>query len=133
VNENERVVQKIIEAVNRHDVDVEMEYMADDMTYVNDSVGTSDKNGFRDALVMFYAAFPDVKYQLNQMVSEGDTVVVELTVTGTHRGEFLGVPPTSKKINTHLAVVMEMQAGKVKRWRTYTDTATLMRQLEAIE
>jgi steroid delta-isomerase-like uncharacterized protein len=133
VNENERVVQKIIEAVNRHDVDVEMEYMADDMTYVNDSVGTSDKNGFRDALVMFYAAFPDVKYQLNQMVSEGDTVVVELTVTGTHKGEFLGVPPASKKINTHVAVVMELEAGKVKRWRTYTDTATLMRQLEAIE
>ena len=133
MNENERVVQKIIKAVNRHDVDAEMEYMAEDMTYVNDSVGTSDKNGFRDALVMFYAAFPDVKYQVNQMVSEGDTVVVELTVTGTHKGEFLGVPPTSKKINTHLAVVMELEAGKVKRWRTYTDTATLMRQLEAIE
>ena len=133
MSENEKVVQKIIEAVNRHDVDSEMGYMADDMIYVNDSVGTSDKKGFREATVIFYAAFPDVNYQVDNMVSQDDTVVVELTITGTHKGEFLGVPPTDRKLNTQVALVLELEAGKVKRWRTYTDMATLMRQIGAME
>ena len=133
MSENERVVQKIIEATNRHDVDAALEYLAGDMTYVNPIVGTTDKNGFRKFLAGSFAAFPDIRYHVERTVSQGNTVVLECTVTGTQKGEFAGVPPTNKKVAISLAFVLELEAGKVKRWRTYFDTATIMRQLGAME
>lgn len=129
MSENERVVQKIIEALNRHDVDAIQEYLADDMTYVNPTIEPTDKNGMRKFLVGGFAAFPDIKYQVDHTVSQGNTVVLECTVMGTQKGEFAGVPPTNKKIATPLVFVIELEAGKAKRWRTYFDTATMMRQL----
>jgi len=42
-------------------------------------------------------AFPDLKHDLINMIAEGDRVVLRLTLTGTHEGEYMGIPPTYNK------------------------------------
>src|SRR5438128_6993608 len=75
-----------------------------------------------------FAGFPDVEYRIERMLSQGDSVVVECTVVGTHQGEFAGVPATGRPMNLPVAFCVEVANGKVTDWRSYFDTATLMRQ-----
>ena len=46
---------------------------------------------------MFFSAFPDLNSSVEQLVAEGDVVVGVMTTTGTHRGEFMGIPASGKK------------------------------------
>jgi predicted ester cyclase len=45
---------------------------------------------------MWREAFPDLRVQLEDAVAEGDKVVARFTTTGTHRGAFMGLPPTGR-------------------------------------
>jgi predicted ester cyclase len=46
----------------------------------------------------FYAGFPDVRHVIEDTVADADTVAVRFTLHGTHRGDFMGIPPTGKTI-----------------------------------
>jgi predicted ester cyclase len=46
---------------------------------------------------MVTAGFPDNRHEVEEVVAEGDTVVLRCTLTGTNEGEFMGMPPTGKR------------------------------------
>lgn len=48
---------------------------------------------------MFRAGFPDLRFATEEVLTAGDKVVVRACVTGTHQGEFMGIPPTGKSID----------------------------------
>src|SRR5690349_21065347 len=52
--------------------------------------------GLKNLITTFRTAFPDFHATIEEQIAEGDKVVSRLTVSGTHRGEFLGIPPTGK-------------------------------------
>ena len=63
------------------------------------------------------------------MVVEGDKVATRCTMTGTHKGEFMGIPPTNKKVTVWAISIDRVAGGKfVEEWGTY-DTLGLMKQL----
>ena len=70
-----------------------------------------------------------MKYKLERMVSQGDTVVWEVTATGTHKGEYLGIPATNKKWELPEVHILDFEAGKVKLWKGYANTQRLIQQL----
>ena len=79
-----------------------------------------------------YSAFPDFHFTIDDMVVEGDKVAVRLTATGTHKGEFRGIPPTNKKVTMWEIQIDRVAGGKfVEGWSRY-DTLGLMRQLGLI-
>jgi len=55
--------------------------------------------GLRSYFATFAAAFPDMRLNVEEMIAEGDKVVVKGTTTGTQTGEFMGHPPSGKKIS----------------------------------
>ena len=62
-------------------------------------------------------AFPDVKYTVEDMVAEGDRVVVRWTWHCTHEGDFLGIPATGKKATVPGMAIYRLADGKcVERW-----------------
>ena len=69
-------------------------------------------------------AFPDIKYKLERIVSQGKTAVTEVTATGTHKGEYYGMPATRAQVH-----ILDFEAGKVKLWKAYADTQRLIEQL----
>jgi predicted ester cyclase len=77
----------------------------------------------------FYGAVPDVHVTINDMVVEGDKVAVRFTLSGTHKGEFMGAPPTGKKVMIEEIGIIRIVGGKfVESWMRY-DTLGFMQQL----
>jgi len=77
----------------------------------------------------FLVAFPDIKHGIDYMIAEADRVSVRVTLTGTHKGEFMGIPPTDNKIKYTAMLEGRFSEGKiVEVWGT-VDLLTLMQQL----
>jgi len=76
-----------------------------------------------------YDAFPDLHVTIDDMVAEGDKVATRTTWTGTHKGEFMGVPPTNKKMTFSLIVINRFAGGKIVEDHGEYSALDLMRQL----
>jgi steroid delta-isomerase-like uncharacterized protein len=81
---------------------------------------------------MFYAAFPDLKHNIEDTIAEGDKVVVQFTLQGTHNGDFLGIPPTGKQVSVAASAVLHFAGDKVAEVQGIFDQLGLMRQLGVI-
>ena len=78
------------------------------------------------------SAFPDLNYTIDDMVVEGDRVAIRFTLSYTHKGEFMGAPPTNKKVTTEEICIIRIAGGKfVEEWVKY-DTYGFMQQLDLI-
>ena len=93
---------------------------------------TSDRDGFKQTWVRFRSVFPDWHTTVDDAIAEGDKVVVYVTTRGTHRGEFLGVPPTHKQITFRgINIFRIVDEHIVERWGVL-DMYGLLEQLGAL-
>ena len=84
---------------------------------------------YKQSMNEFYSAFPDVHVTLDDMVVEGDKVATRWTLTGTHKGEFMGRRPTNKKVTVWGITIDRIAGGKfVESWVRY-DNLGFMQQL----
>jgi steroid delta-isomerase-like uncharacterized protein len=74
-------------------------------------------------------AFPDVKLDGTNVWGIGDFVIAENTMTGTHKGAFMGIQPTKKSVNLHSIDIIQMKDGKAIKGWTYANGAEMMMQL----
>ena len=81
---------------------------------------------------MFFAAFPDNRYTIEDMIAEGDKVVTRYTVRGTHKGDFLGIPATGKEVAFTSILITRISESKIVEEWEESDTLGFMRQLGAI-
>jgi steroid delta-isomerase-like uncharacterized protein len=81
---------------------------------------------------MVFTAFPDLYYTIDDMVAEGDKVVLRLTSTATHNGLFQGIPATGKKISFKSVDIFRVTEGKITDEWSFPDVLGLMQQLGAI-
>ncbi len=83
-------------------------------------------------LIPFNNAFPDLRREIEGIRAEGNKVAVRLKVTGTHKGEFHGVAPTSKNVSFVATDILTIIDGKIlEEWST-ADMMGLMKQIGAI-
>lgn len=93
---------------------------------------TADLAGARQYFRMMFAAFPDLRVTVEDMIAEGDTVVARVTVSGTHQGEFLGIPPGGKQVTITGIDILRLADGKlVEHWGQF-DSLGMMQQLGVI-
>jgi predicted ester cyclase len=80
----------------------------------------------------FLSAFPDAHGTLDDIVVEGDKVAQRWTLTATHKGEFMGIPPTNRKITIWAVEIDRVAGGKfVEIWERF-DTLGFMQQLGVV-
>lgn len=92
----------------------------------------SGREGVKHLTSMMRSAFPDFEAAIDDMIAEGDKVVIRQTWSGTHEGEFMGVPPTGKRVSFGVIDVIRIAGGKfVEHWGQM-DTMGLMQQLGAV-
>jgi steroid delta-isomerase-like uncharacterized protein len=90
---------------------------------------TRGLKGYKQRESEVFNAFPDLYSTIDDMVVEGDKVATRFTMTGTHKGEFVGVPPTNKKLTVWAISIDRIANGKfAETWARY-DTLGLMQQL----
>jgi hypothetical protein len=88
-----------------------------------------DGGGESAGCFSFFQAFPDLHVALDEFVAEGDRVFLRSTMTGTHDGEFQGIPATGHHIAAESAEVFRIADGKFVGYWCMVDGAGLMRQL----
>jgi steroid delta-isomerase-like uncharacterized protein len=89
-----------------------------------------DKEGTLDYFRVLIEAFPDLSMTVEDLIADGDRAVARVRVTGTHRGDFMGIPPTGAAGDIQLIDIMRFDAnGQVCEHWGVADMLSLMQQL----
>jgi steroid delta-isomerase-like uncharacterized protein len=86
-------------------------------------------DGLKDILRAMRAGFPDIVFSIQEQVAERDKVASRFEWTGTHRGEFLGIPATGRTVRVWGMVIDRLEDGRIKDTRILMDTFGLLGQL----
>ncbi len=85
--------------------------------------------GFIQFFTGFRAAFPDLNISVEQLVADEDNVALAYTITGTHKGDFLGIPATGRQIKARGMQIARFENGQiVERWGS-SDQLGILQQI----
>jgi steroid delta-isomerase-like uncharacterized protein len=124
------VGMRFYELVNERRWDDLLDLIADD--YVGHGLGSEGREGVRQDIQGFASAFADLRFTVEDTVTEGDKVVVKSTMRGTHSDQFAGVPASGQPIEVGECDVFRVVDGKIAEAWTLCDSATLFMQIGAI-
>lgn len=96
------------------------------------SMGVTGAEALKRVWEVLLRAFPDIRVAVEETIAEGDKVVVRNTVTGTHRGEYRGLPPTGKSVVHGEIFIFRFADGRITEVRGVVDVLTQLRQLGAL-
>jgi steroid delta-isomerase-like uncharacterized protein len=119
------------EGTNRGNLDVVEELFAPDYKHhdpANPDVIVGNE-GVRRHIQTLRGAFPDITFQIEDMVAQGDKVVIRWTANVTHTGDYFGIPPTGKSATITGMNTWQVQDGKAVEGWVNRDDVGLMQQL----
>ena len=87
-------------------------------------------DGLKETLIRIRSAFPDSNWTVEEQIAEGDKVLSRFVWSGTHQGEFRGVPPIGRKVEFGGMVFWRVSGGLIRERWGLVDTPSLMRQLQ---
>ena len=136
LEQNKQLVMRWInEVVNRQDVTGVEQFYAPNSVYHFVPTDPSEQGqipgpeGERRFEAAYYAAFPDNHFQVEQIVAEGDLVMIRYVYSGTHRGNFMGFAPTGKSFKAAGMDLFRIVNGKfVEKWMSM-NTLEVLQQL----
>jgi steroid delta-isomerase-like uncharacterized protein len=94
-------------------------------------IETTGAEAVKEVFARLLRAYPDLHITIEDLVEEGDKVVMRNTVTGTHRGEHMGVPPTGRSVTYNEIFIFRFAGGRVAETWGIVDVLSQMRQLGA--
>ena len=86
-------------------------------------------DGIKEWTQVIHGAFPDIHYTVEAQYAEGEKVATRYSATGTHTGDFRGMPPTGKPISLTGHMIYRLVDGKVVEGWGYWDTLGLLQEL----
>lgn len=125
------MVEQLNVTINAHDFDAGAKLFAANPRLVAATGRVLDLAGYGRLLAATLAAFPDASVRVSRWIVDGDTVVTEEVLQGTHQGPFAGLPPSGRRIRIPMVHVTRVRDGRIVERVTYHDTAAIVRQLEA--
>jgi steroid delta-isomerase-like uncharacterized protein len=128
---NKRIVSQFFELLGRYDTERMEQLLVSSTQYSFHPSGMPhmDWNGHKQLLATITRAFPDLHHNIKDMVAEGDKVAVRLTVTGTHKREFQGIPPSGKKLSLDEMAFLTIIDGRITEGWITSDTMSFMEQI----
>jgi C-1 hydroxylase len=130
LEKNKTIVRGFIEAYNERKLDLIDDFVSPDYIDHSNNVG---REGLKQLIAMGLNSFPDWLETIEDIIAEGDKVWVRLTYTGTHKGEFMGLTPTGKKITSKAVDIYRIVDGKLAEYWNVTDNVNIFKQVGAIE
>jgi steroid delta-isomerase-like uncharacterized protein len=127
------IVRRVVEEIwNQGNLDVTNELFVPGFINHDPNPG-ADLDGFREWVARWHAAFPNLHVEVNDLIAEGDKVGARLTATGTHRGDFLGIPATGIRVTMKVINLYRLESGRIAEvYRSY-DLLGLGQQLGYFE
>ncbi len=132
-DENKAIVRRFYEELNTGNLDIVGELLAATaVIHQSGTPGPMDRETFKQLGGMFFAAFPDARHELEEMIAETDQVATRFTFRGTHQGDLMGIPPTGKQVTVSGIALDRIASGKIVERRIESDQLGLLQQLGAI-
>ncbi len=134
LNEMKARVRRIAdELFSQGDLAVADEILARDLIHHTPQTHVEGNEGAKQFVQDLRRAFPDLSATVEDQIAEGDKVVQRIRWSGTHEGEFFGVPPTGKHVTTELMEIHRMGPdGKIAEHWSSMDRLGVLQQLGAI-
>jgi predicted ester cyclase len=131
---NKDTMARFYEEVSAGNTGIVDEVIAEDLVEHDEFPGIPQtRDGVKQFFDMSRAAFPDLSIRVLHIVEEGDIAVGHGLFEGTHEGDFMGVPPTGRRISVPIADVVRFgdDGRAVEHWGV-TDTGMMMQQLGVV-
>lgn len=133
MGEAKDAVDRVWDAIESGDLDALDAVTAADVESRGPGWSTDTLEDEKAMLRAWMEAFPDLRHQVVSWAEAGDTVTLELTITGTHTGTLRtpagDVPPTGRSVTINSCDYIVVRAGKVASWHAYFDQFTFLDQL----
>lgn len=132
---NKEIVRRLIDGVWRDrnlalvDELVAQDYVGHDPTQAEPIQG---RDGFRQFVGMYQAAFQDAAITIDDQIAEGDRVVTRWTGRGTHTGELMGIAASGKEVTVSGITVSRLAGGKIAEEWELMDALGMLVQLGAV-
>ena len=122
------------EIINARDLDGALnDLVAEDFVEQNPLPGQGPgRAGLADVLAGMFAAFPDLHWTVRDTITEGDRIMTFSTWTGTHRGDFMGIPATGRRATVEAWTLDRYRDGQLTESRIIMDVAGMLMQLGVI-
>jgi steroid delta-isomerase-like uncharacterized protein len=128
---NLRAVSDVLPYWNSHDVEGVVTFYHDEIVWRN--IGLEETYRGKAEIAAFlsrlFTAFPDLHFEVTHKIARGNNVAEQWYLQGTHRGTFMGIPPTNRRLEWPGMSMIEMRDGKFYRDHFYYDAGSLLRQL----
>lgn len=95
-------------------------------------VDTRGAEGLKQAMTMLLRAFPDLHVTVADMIEEESKVVGRNVLTGTHRGDYMGIPPTGRTVTYNEIFIFRFANGRIAETWGVVDVFSQLLQLGAI-
>ena len=134
IEQNKAAVRRFWEGFNAHNLDVWDEVCTPDFINHDPGLPTPDADlpALKQSISGLLAAFPDITSSEEDLIAEGDKVIVRRTWRSTHKGEFMGAAPTGKEVTFTGTAIARLSGGKIDEQWVNFDTLGLLQQIGAI-
>jgi len=128
--QNKAVVVQLMEEFNKKNMDIGDELNIPEYK-LHFPIGSEPKSTsqHREVLKAFWGAFPDMTHTIDRLISAGEMVTGQYTISGSHTGEFMGIPPTGNQIEETVIGIWRFSDGKIAEFWGMLDMLSLMQQL----
>ena len=115
---NKEVERRVFEELNKGNWSAIDDLFAPDYVYHGPAgMEARGPDGFKQLMTTMKAAFPDFTMTVHDVMAEGDMVAARATYSGTHTGDFMGIPPTGKRFSMPAQVMVRFENGReVEAW-----------------
>ena len=128
-----RMIARFYDEINAGNLGVIDELIADEFVEHEEFPGISqDKDGVRQFFTVFRTAFPDMRMEAHEVLVDGDLACVRGTTSGTHQGDFMGMPPSGKRFEVTGFDLVRVRDGQVIEHWGLMDAMKMMQQLGAM-
>lgn len=132
LDKNKELVREMVEVMfNQGDVSWVDEFLSPDFIE-NEELPPgvpAGREGVKLLTGMLHTAFPDFEATIEDLIAEDDRVVIRMTWTGTHEGEFMGIPPTGNRVSFGVFDIVRIADGMIVEHWGLMDNMALMQQL----
>ena len=132
--DHEATMRRLYELISAGDIDGFGDHVADGFVEHEEIPGFEpNKAGVKRMFHMYLAAFPDLRMETEDVLASGEKVVARVRATGTHQGEFMGMPATGRSVDVQVIDIMRFgEDGLVHEHWGLFDALGMMQQLGAI-
>ena len=132
--ENKNIVRRLYDEVwNKRKLDVVTELISPSHA-LNEPFVSGSQVGpemYRRRIQEFTSSFPDLRFTLDDLIAEKDKVVAVWVMSATHKGDFMNIPATGKKVSVEGITIHYIRNGKILDSNARWDAVGLLRQLGA--